>query len=116
MSPPRSAARTLDPMGVELRWGAAFTAEDLEDMPDDGHRYELVDGCLIVTPAPNLGHQEFVGNLYVLLRGACPPGYKVILAPFEAAFPSGPSATMLDPRPQLRMAARTAGAAEEEGR
>jgi hypothetical protein len=40
----------------------------------------------------------------------------VILAPSEALFLSGPSATMLDPRPQLRKAARTAGAAEEEGR
>jgi Uma2 family endonuclease len=81
-------------MALELRWGEALTAEDLEDTPDDGHRYELVDGCLIVTPSPNLAHQEFVGNLYVLLSGACPPGYKVILAPFD--FKAGP-ATVLEP-------------------
>ncbi|MGI9119592.1 MAG: hypothetical protein ACR2G7_05630 [Acidimicrobiales bacterium] len=32
--------------------GAPFTYEDLQDMPDDGHRRELVDGVLLVTPAP----------------------------------------------------------------
>ncbi|HTJ75398.1 MAG TPA: Uma2 family endonuclease [Acidimicrobiales bacterium] len=81
-------------MAVELRWGEALTAEDLEDTPDDGHRYELVDGCLIVTPAPNLAHQELVGALHILLHGACPPGYKVILGPFD--FKAGP-ATVLEP-------------------
>ena len=30
--------------------GRPFTVRDLEAMPDDGHRYELIDGALIVTP------------------------------------------------------------------
>jgi hypothetical protein len=30
-----------------------LTREDLDAMPDDGHRYELIDGALIVTPAPS---------------------------------------------------------------
>ena len=33
--------------------GRALTREDLERMPDDGHRYELIDGTLVVTPAPS---------------------------------------------------------------
>lgn len=29
--------------------GRALTVEDLTAMPDDGHRYELIDGTLLVT-------------------------------------------------------------------
>ncbi len=32
--------------------GEPFTVSDLDRMPDDGHRYELLDGTLIVSPAP----------------------------------------------------------------
>ncbi|HWR46507.1 MAG TPA: Uma2 family endonuclease, partial [Pseudonocardiaceae bacterium] len=35
-----------------------FTVEDLERMPDDGRRYELLDGVLVVSPAPGVWHQE----------------------------------------------------------
>ena len=33
-------------------WGEPFTVEDLDRMPDDGRRYELIDGMLIVSPGP----------------------------------------------------------------
>ena len=36
--------------------GEPFTVSDLDLMPDDGHRYELLDGALIVSPAPGLPH------------------------------------------------------------
>ncbi len=62
-----------------------LTRADLDAMPDDGHRYELIDGALIVTPAPGLPHQRAVGELYVLLRSACPPELEVLLAPFDVA-------------------------------
>jgi Uma2 family endonuclease len=52
--------------------GEPFTVEDLDRMPDDGHRYELIDGMLIVSPAPNLGHQRVVVVLSTLLERACP--------------------------------------------
>ena len=66
-----------------LPYGRPLTRTDLETMPDDGHRYELIDGTLIVTPAPARRHQRGVGALYVLLRAACPPELEVLMAPFD---------------------------------
>ena len=73
-------------MATKLSWGAPFTEDDLADRPDDGHRYELIDGALFVTPAPNVRHQDCVGALYVLLRAARRPEHKVIMAPFDVRF------------------------------
>jgi Uma2 family endonuclease len=66
-----------------LPYSRPLTRADLESMPDDGHRYELIDGTLVVSPAPRLAHQTAVGNLYLLLRAACPPELCVVLAPFD---------------------------------
>jgi len=32
-------------------FGGPITVAELDRMPNDGHRYELVDGGLVVTPA-----------------------------------------------------------------
>ena len=48
------------------------TYEDYVGLPDDGRRYELIDGTLIVSPGPVLPHQDMVGNLHLLLRAGCP--------------------------------------------
>ncbi len=45
-----------------------YTAEMVRALPDDGNRYEVVHGELLVTPAPRLWHQELVGRLYAALR------------------------------------------------
>ncbi|QJR34538.1 Uma2 family endonuclease [Gemmatimonas groenlandica] len=37
---------------------ADWTIEMLDALPDDGQRYELIDGLLHVTPSPNEGHQD----------------------------------------------------------
>jgi Uma2 family endonuclease len=68
---------------AETRRGVPFTRADLEAMPDDGRRYELLDGCLVVTPAPTMPHQRAVTRLWRLLDAACPPDLEVFVAPFD---------------------------------
>jgi len=36
----------------------------LDALPDDGQRYEVIDGTLFVTPSPGEAHQDIVGALY----------------------------------------------------
>ena len=47
-----------------------FTYEDLLHTPDDGKRYEVLEGDLIVSPSPKVKHQETVLRLTRLLDQA----------------------------------------------
>lgn len=60
-----------------------FTPADLELTPDDGMRYEVVDGQLLVTPTPPTIHQASLVELATLLLPACPERLKVFLGPLE---------------------------------
>jgi len=40
-----------------------WTVDDLQDMPDDGQRYEVIDGELLVAPSPSYDHQTAVAFL-----------------------------------------------------
>jgi Uma2 family endonuclease len=46
---------------------AGWTVDMLDALPDDGQRYELIDGELFVSPAPSELHQLVVGRLYIVL-------------------------------------------------
>jgi Uma2 family endonuclease len=46
----------------------AWTAADWERLPNDGNRYELIDGVLYVTTAPSPLHQWCSDSLVYLLR------------------------------------------------
>lgn len=73
-----------------------LTETDLDAIRDgnDGHRYELIDGALIVTPAPRVVHQHVVLELVVRLRAAAPPGLRVYTAPLDLRLASD---TVLQP-------------------
>lgn len=44
-----------------------YTVDEVLAFPDDGNRYELVDGELLVTPAPGTLYQVVLGRLHVEL-------------------------------------------------
>jgi Uma2 family endonuclease len=50
---------------MAVRRGVQFLATDIWDTPDDGKRYEVIDGELYVTPLPPLKHQSVLGQLLV---------------------------------------------------
>src|SRR6185437_16845984 len=45
-----------------------WTVEMLDELPDDGNRYEVIDGELFVTPAPSDVHQLIVTELVARLH------------------------------------------------
>ena len=79
-------------MAVEMTHPARpFTYQDLEGMPDDGYRREIIGGSLVVTPAPSGGHQRVTLNLGALLRAAETGGTMAMVAPFDWKLPDGGS-------------------------
>lgn len=70
-----------------------YTVDDLERFPDDGNRYELLDGVLLVTPSPNASHQVVAARIQSRLAA-------VLMWP-GIAHVVGPGAVVLAPRTQL---------------
>jgi len=60
-----------------------WTVDDLAELPDDGNRYEVLDGRLLVTPAPRPIHQRVSLRLAVVLDAARPAGAEVFCAPVD---------------------------------
>jgi Uma2 family endonuclease len=48
--------------------GAGLTYEDLVNLPEDGKRYEILDGDLVVTASPITRHQRVSRNLEVAVH------------------------------------------------
>lgn len=55
-----------------------FRAEDLHDLPPDGHRYEIVEGGLHVTPPVDIGHQDIADEIRGMLKEAAPAGWRPV--------------------------------------
>ena len=55
-------------MGMPAFPTTGWTVEMLEALPDDGNRYEIIDGELFVTPAPGYPHQRALRELVFRLH------------------------------------------------
>ena len=64
-------------MELTLPTGRPFTYADLEAMPNDSNRYEIIDGTLVVTPSPVTVHERAVVRLVMLLGPICPGGIEI---------------------------------------
>ena len=71
-----------------------YTVDDLERFPDDGNRYELLDGVLLVTPQAALVHQVVANRIQLELGNS--------LQKAGLAHVVGPGAVVRMPRTQLQ--------------
>ena len=78
---PLAEVHDMGMAATKERW----TADMLRALPDDGKRYEIVHGELLVTPAPSFAHQRALTRLLVLLAAhlASTGGAEVLSAPAD---------------------------------
>jgi Uma2 family endonuclease len=67
--------------GTGLPTDRPMTVDDLDLLPDDGNKYELDDGVLVVSPAPAINHQLVLHRLSVTLERACASRFLVLPGP-----------------------------------
>ena len=66
--------------------GRPWTIAQYRKMPEDGHRYELIEGTLFMTPSPQLPHQKTLGLMHHWLCQQMEHGAaigEVLIAPFD---------------------------------
>jgi Uma2 family endonuclease len=70
-----------------------LTYQDYAALPDDGRRYQVLDGELCVTPSPGTRHQEIVTGLGTLLHAHVRSGGlgKVFVAPLDVILSDAPA-------------------------
>ncbi|SNT44942.1 Endonuclease, Uma2 family (restriction endonuclease fold) [Asanoa hainanensis] len=56
----------------------AWTVEDLDDLPDDGYRYEIFDGSLLVSPPAAMPHIASTVWLRDILHDQAPRHFRLI--------------------------------------
>jgi len=87
-----------------------LAVQDVWETPEDGRRYELLEGALIVTPVPDAPHQTCVLEVAVVLRNAKGPAHLVLLAPFD--WVAGPD-TLLQPDVMVALRADVAATGDK---
>ena len=82
LTPPN---RSSAPWPAQGKW----RYEDYCRLPEDGWRYEILEGVLHMTPAPSTRHQATVGNLSFLLRSYLQdhPMGRLFFAPTDVLLP-----------------------------
>ncbi|HVL82871.1 MAG TPA: Uma2 family endonuclease [Pseudonocardia sp.] len=60
--------------------GDGWTVDDLDELPESHHRYELTDGALTVSPSPSSLHQAVAMRLGTALEAVAPEPYVVTQA------------------------------------
>jgi Uma2 family endonuclease len=70
---------------MALQHDAPLTYADFAALPDDLVRRELIDGGVVVTPAPNTRHQDVLGRLFLAFANhlAASGGGRVFVAPYD---------------------------------
>lgn len=64
-----------------------FTREDLDAMPEDGRRYELLDGAIIMSPSPGLSHQRIGLRIWRMLDDVTrDTAFEAVAAPWDVEF------------------------------
>ena len=63
--------------------GGEWTVDLLDQLPDDGLKYELLDGVLLVSPAPIPRHQRAIFRVARALDDVCPGDHEVFFAPLD---------------------------------
>ena len=59
-----------------------YAIDDIYAFPEDGNRYELLEGMLLVTPAPGTAHQVVLGRLqYELGRYLAGEEHAIVVSP-----------------------------------
>ncbi|MCB9727469.1 MAG: Uma2 family endonuclease [Deltaproteobacteria bacterium] len=68
-----------------------LTVQDYLELPDDGRRYELLDGEIVTTPAAVPRHQRIVGRLYRALVSQLDgrAGGETLIAPIDVVLDTG---------------------------
>ena len=56
----------------ELPDAYGYTTADLHALPDDGRRYELIDGSIIVSPSATIDHNTIARWIANALEDSCP--------------------------------------------
>ncbi|MFC4065672.1 Uma2 family endonuclease [Actinoplanes subglobosus] len=64
----------------DLSRTSGWTTDDLDQLPEDGVRRELLDGVLLVSPSPTDIHQIIAARLMVALEESCPDHLQVTQA------------------------------------
>ena len=71
----------------------SYTVDDLDRFPPDSNRYELLEGMLLVTPAPGLPHQVVTQRLAAILTG--------FLLPCPDVWVASPGSVVFRPKTRL---------------